>query len=117
MQGLIYLKENKNPNLEADAIANLNKLRGSHMVGPSYSAQKPYDATDGINYDTQSIQSNMVYNQSAIGEMNFDELDQLKSKNEKRIREIEEKYFQSKNGIKTYKEVMTEMKESWETKE
>jgi tRNA U34 5-methylaminomethyl-2-thiouridine-forming methyltransferase MnmC len=49
--------------------------------------------------------------------MNFDELDQLKSKNEKRIREIEEKYFESKNGIKTYKEVMTEMKESWETKE
>ena len=117
MQGLIYLKENKNPNLEADAIANLNKLRGSHMVGPSFSAQKQYDATDGINYDTQSIQSNQVYNQSAIGEMNFDELDQLKAKNEKRIREIEEKYFQSKNGIKTYKEVMTEMKESWETKE
>jgi hypothetical protein len=52
MQGLAYLKENKNPNLEADAIANLNKLRGFHMVGPSFSAQKAYDATDGINYDT-----------------------------------------------------------------
>ena len=30
--------------------------------------------TDGINYETQSIQSNLQYNQSAIGEMNFDEL-------------------------------------------
>lgn len=49
--------------------------------------------------------------------MNFDELDQLKVKNLKRIQEIEAKYFDSKNGIKTYKEVMTEMKEGWETKE
>jgi hypothetical protein len=32
------------------------------------------DGTDGINYDTQSIQSALQYNQSAIGEMNFDEL-------------------------------------------
>jgi len=38
MQELAFLKENKNPNLEADAIANLNKLRGSHMLGPSFSA-------------------------------------------------------------------------------
>lgn len=53
MQDLAFLKENKNPNLEADAIANLNKLRGSHMMGPSFSGQKgAYDATDGINYDT-----------------------------------------------------------------
>lgn len=49
--------------------------------------------------------------------MNFDELDQLKAKNEKRVKEIEERYFQSKAGIKTYKEVITEQKESWETKE
>ena len=49
--------------------------------------------------------------------MNFDELDQLKSKNEKRIKEIEERYFNKKEGIKTYKEVMTELKETWEIKE
>ena len=62
MQDLAFLKENKNPNLEADAIANLNKLRGSHMMGPRFSGQKgAYDATDGINYDTSSIQSNQVY--------------------------------------------------------
>jgi|LauGreDrversion4_2_1035121.scaffolds.fasta_scaffold52649_3 hypothetical protein len=49
--------------------------------------------------------------------MNFDELDQLKAKNEKRVKEIEERYFNKKEGIKTYKEVMTELKEHWETKE
>ena len=38
LQDLVFLKDNKNPNLEADAIANLNKLRGSHMMGPSFSA-------------------------------------------------------------------------------
>lgn len=43
------------------------------------------DGTDGINYDTQSIQSQMQYNQSAIGEMNFDELNQLMNKNGKRM--------------------------------
>lgn len=75
------------------------------------------DGTDGINYDTQSIQSALQYNQSAIGEMNFDELNQLRSKNEKRMKEIEERYFTSRNEIKTYKEVMAEMKEDWTTKE
>lgn len=33
------------------------------------------------------------------------------------MKEIEEKYFSSVNGIKTYKEVMTEMKDTWTTKE
>ena len=117
MQDLAYLKENKNPNIEAEAIANLNKLRGTHLAGASFQGTQYNDATDGINYETQSIQSNVVYNQSAIGEMNFDELDQLKAKNEKRVREIEERYFNKKESIKTYKEVMTELKEHWETKE
>jgi hypothetical protein len=33
------------------------------------------------------------------------------------MKEIEEKYFTSRNEIKTYKEVMTELKEDWTTKE
>lgn len=33
------------------------------------------------------------------------------------MKEIEDKYFNSVNGIKTYKEVMTEMKDTWTTKE
>lgn len=45
------------------------------------------------NFENKSIHSNMSYNQSAIGEMNMTELDRLKDKNEKRIKEIEEKYF------------------------
>lgn len=49
--------------------------------------------------------------------MNFDELNQLRSKNEKRMKEIEDKYFTSRNEIKTYKEVMVELKEDWTTKE
>jgi len=49
--------------------------------------------------------------------MNFDELNQLMTKNEKRIKEIEERYFNSRNGIKTYKEVRDELKEEWTTKE
>jgi hypothetical protein len=42
---------------------------------PPFGAGTTYnDATDGINYETQSIQSGKHYNQSAIGEMNIDEL-------------------------------------------
>jgi hypothetical protein len=102
-------------------MANLNHLRSVHLMDDApvgyQQTSRVEDGTDGINYDTQSIQSALQYNQSAIGEMNFDELDQLRSKNEKRMKEIEEKYFTSRNEIKTYKEVMTELKEDWTTKE
>lgn len=49
--------------------------------------------------------------------MNFDELNQLKAKNADRIKAIKDKYFNSCNEIKSYKEVMGEMKETWNTKE
>ena len=49
--------------------------------------------------------------------MNFDELNQLKAKNADRIKAIKEKYFNSCNEIKSYKEVIGEMKETWTTKE
>ena len=75
------------------------------------------DGTDGINYETQSIQSAVIYNQSAIGEMNIDELDQLKAKNAKRIAEIEATYFKSKREIKAYGQVVHQLKEEWSTKE
>ena len=35
----------------------------------------------GTNFETQSIKSDVTYKWSAIGEMNNEELDQLKSKN------------------------------------
>jgi hypothetical protein len=48
--------------------------------------------------------------------MNLRELDQLAVKNEARIRDIEDRYFQRRDGIKTYKEIIEEQKENWETK-
>jgi len=45
------------------------------------------------NFETQSIKSDMSYKWSAVGEMNNDELDQLKIKNEQRIKQIEDRYF------------------------
>lgn len=120
MQELAYLKVD-NREFEAEAMANLNHLRSVHLMEEApigYQATaKVGDCTDGINYETQSIQSALQYNQSAIGEMNLDELNQLKVKNEKRMKEIEERYFKSRNEIKTYKEVMVELKEDWTTKQ
>jgi len=39
----------------------------------------------GNNFETQSIKSDVTYKWSAIGEMNDQELDQLKAKNEARM--------------------------------
>jgi len=38
--------------------------------------------------------------------MTNDELDQLKTKNEKRIKQIEERYFEANTSILTAKEIM-----------
>jgi len=46
MSGLQYLRENRDPNLESVAQANLNQLRSAHML------PEANDGTDGINYDT-----------------------------------------------------------------
>jgi len=62
----------------------------------------------GNNFETQSIKSNISYKWSAIGEMNNDELDQLKAKNAERMREIEAQYFVANESIKTAKEIMRE---------
>lgn len=49
--------------------------------------------------------------------MNFDELNQLQLKNQKRMEAIIQKEISQKQGIKTYKDVIKEMKETWTTKE
>lgn len=49
--------------------------------------------------------------------MNFDELNQLLAKNQKRVAQIEKTFFDEKNAIKSYNEVIKEMKENWTTKE
>jgi hypothetical protein len=49
--------------------------------------------------------------------MNIDELDQLLAKNEKRIRDAQEKFKAACEGNKNFKEVMNEAKDNWSTKE
>lgn len=66
--------------------------------------------------DTKSIHSGITYNQSAIGEMKEQELDQLLVKNEKRIEEIKARFFQKRDNIKSYHEVLIEEKENFTTK-
>ena len=67
--------------------------------------------------ETKSIHSGITYNQSAIGEMNSTELDQLLVKNEARIEAIKARFFEKKENIKTYQEVLAESKENFETKQ
>ena len=49
--------------------------------------------------------------------MNNDELDQLNEKNQKRTKEIEERYFAANAEIRTAKEIMNGQKETFEIKE
>lgn len=59
----------------------------------------------------------MTYNNSAVGEMNTNELDTLLEKNEARIEAIKEKYNVKKTEIKDYKQVLAEQKETFECRE
>lgn len=53
MQELAYLKEReRNPNFQAEALANLNSLRKNHNLEWAPSQLNLNDGTDGINYDT-----------------------------------------------------------------
>ena len=135
MSDLEFLKEKKNPNFENQAVANLNQLRQAHMLQPVHTSggQAPappmndsftqqrvlqgMDNADGINYDTQSIQSQIMYNQSAIGEMNFDELNQLMTKNAKRIKQIEQHYLEEQGKNLSYKDVRKMELETFKTSE
>ena len=49
--------------------------------------------------------------------MNSTELDQLLVKNEARIEAIKARFFEKKENIKTYQEVLAESKENFETKQ
>jgi len=49
--------------------------------------------------------------------MNDDELDQLRNKNERRIEDIEERYFSQKDSIMTYRERMKIKMENFTTKQ
>lgn len=116
--GLSYLKENSNPNFEAQAIQNLNQMRVQNAMQPrTHLAGMSLAQTDGINYETQSLQSGVRYTQSAIGEMNLDELHQLIEKNNNKQTKIVEKFEVKKKSIITYEEANQQMKDKWSTKE
>ena len=59
----------------------------------------------------------MTYNNSAVGEMNMNELDVLLEKNEERINAIKDKFNLKRGEIKSYREVLAESKEAFEAKE
>ena len=59
----------------------------------------------------RSIYSNVTYNNSAVGEMNMNELDELLENNEARINAIKEKFNLKRSEIKSYHEVLAESKE------
>jgi hypothetical protein len=59
----------------------------------------------------------VTYNNSAVGEMNTAELDELLEKNESRINAIKERFQLKKSEIKSFHEVLTEQKEAFEVKE
>lgn len=65
----------------------------------------------------RSIYSGVTYNNSAVGEMDMDELDVLLNKNESRINAIKEKFDLKRSAIKSFHEVLVEQKEDFECKE
>ena len=75
MSGLNHLKpNNENAALNAQiAMESLAKIRAEH--------QQPIPP----DHETRSINSGMTYNQSAVGEMNTNELNKLLEKNDERI--------------------------------
>ena len=56
----------------------------------------------------RSIYSGVTYNNSAVGEMDMNELDILLEKNESRINAIKDKFDLKRSAIKSYKEVLVE---------
>lgn len=86
MQGLqkFAARENLDPNTKivkvTDPLTGVRKLEHQALA---------------TNFDAQSIKSDVTYKWSAIGEMTNEELDQLRAKNEQRIKQIEERYFEA----------------------
>ena len=123
MGGLTHLQggmfsDNSNPNLQLQAMESLQKLRQAHNQGASSPSRAPGGALGPDAEGTErSIYSAVTYNNSAVGEMNMNELDTLLEKNEARINAIKEKFQLKRGEIKSFHEVLTEQKEAFEIKE
>ena len=76
----------------------------------------PTGEADGQGGSHRSVYTNVTYNNSAVGEMNMNELDTLLEKNETRINNIKERFNLKRSEIKSFREVLTESKEQFETK-
>lgn len=87
------------------------------VTDPETGQQKMEYQQIGNNFEAQSIKTDMSYKWSAVGEMNNEELDQLNEKNQKRIKEIEQQYFDANSKILTAKQIMNMQKETFEIKE
>lgn len=122
MTGLSHLQggmfsDNSNPNLQLQAMESLQKLRQAHNQTGISPGKAPRGALgDEAQGTARSIYTNVTYNNSAVGEMNMNELDTLLEKNESRINAIKEKFQLKRGEIKSFHEVLTEQKEAFETK-
>jgi hypothetical protein len=63
------------------------------------SGVRPLGTEPEINYDERSIQVDLKYNSSAIGEMNLTELDQLGIKNSQRVEQLKAEYEIRRQGV------------------
>ena len=77
-------------------------MRQAHNLSPSKQVNEEQAPTQ------RSIYSGVTYNNSAVGEMNFNELDVLLEKNEARIDAIKEKFNLKRSEIKSFHEVLVE---------
>lgn len=108
-------------------MQDLQKFAARENVDPNTEVVRAVDPNTGLaslqhvilknNFEVDSIRSDMTYKLSAIGEMGNDELDQLKAKNEVRMKAIEERYFAANKQILTAKEIMRDQQDKFETKE
>ena len=108
-------------------MQGLEKFAARENLDPNTRVVKVTDPQTGLrrlehqalatNFDAQSIKSDMTYKWSAIGEMTNEELYQLRAKNEQRIQQIEERYFEANQSIKSAKYIMQMQKENFETRE
>lgn len=72
------------------------------VVDPATGVAKLEHQQIGVNFEAKTV-GNERYQWSAIGEMNNEQLDQLKAKNEERMAKLEQKYGEDMDKIQPAK--------------
>lgn len=116
MRGLSHLQgglfcENSNPNLQLAAMQSLQRLRCEHNMGDDLVGRNATGIT------SRTIATNVTYNGSAVNDMNMNELDVLLEKNEKRIKEIKDRFSLSQSEVPTARDALQEDKKNFECRE